>query len=1570
MPRVRKYQDGGDVDDLLKMLNAHGAPPPMTEERYYNPEIKDVSSGDWRQDLLYKNPWLMDTPIVGDVLKNLAKKVARQSAWPSRSISKLDLSPFAEPLHGYNTASGFGYSDPLNVQSESRDTSRDYAGDWDGKGDTPIELLDTYFKDEDERDLPKSIYKPKDDYYEWLPSYSLKSNLDPSFYELDGGKKNISNYGMATNFDDFTSIVDDILEKENKSWGDFIKDKKTIYAGSKDFEVDKASRLLNANLGSHKQGLAWDDELQLPYMSISDAWDFEPTDYAKRWAGKGSEWESENRDRAYVQASLMHKAGNPFKIYDRFYIDPETRDYITDEEIKKRRQELNKNKRGGRIPFKVNKGGRVRRHQDGGDVDDLLKMLGKYKGAPEDKELLSSLVSESTQPSGYTQPVLPVDNKIKLIPKPAQITQAPDEVEKADWSTILANPLQAWEYIGKHGLTTRNAEGKLEFTRPTKAELDTQGSNIYDSVMSMFNPSAYVEALKHMGTSVDAADQALLQGFKDGRLSPGDLSNVVGNLSDAGMQALFLSMAPMGGRTWASAIKELRRPALGARIPQEFRGSRLLGPTAETATTESSALQQLASKTPISNPQTNQPIVFYHGTSKSAGDKILAEGFTGQTSLMNRRDYAQNYATSGPRTSGDKVGTVIESHVTLNNPMNFQQNIDLREKIIGEIVGKSPEQLASPGYGMTTAEWQKYDAIINKEFIKRAKELGYDGVYDVNQPEIFVFDPSSIKVVGSSSRGGDPLQQLALSKGQTPPQTAKGKEKVAEFMGTLLQKDPSILAKKLFEAGRYSTLEEAITAVNEIRKPSMMTVLPTSGKTPAQIMQESEGMIIDYYTNSLARQRLTELYGNVKGAGEGISPFNAIQLSGRGRLLANQEDALRYAELYGQSGEQILDELYTQIGMLPRYRVGQQVKIKDNPGITEFASKGPGYFGVYDTSVEEALRRKAISVIKNANPSASDDRLNELADLFPVSVKGAAAVRFTDEFGKSTYGLAEDGLSMIGARELFDMSQQLSNKTGLSKSGAKELLNSWFYHELNHVLFGSAELPIEITNGWHDYMTNEAIKVMYDPRPQGSLNLQGNKKDRLTYHSMPVEIQARVGQVREELMKIGYTKDQIENLAFLASKNQYLGPQYGMSLFDEEIGVGYGGSMFKEFKSDYELVVQGYFGKDSDLKTLIDDIYNSAEKIDPEWLKNTIGGKNKESKSQSLIALLWKVPLLPFAFYMTDPSSKEAVANPEEGKKQYSKGGALSGLVKKYGAGGSVNGWGAQGNFTTEYISKQPDVEELEDPNLIPELNALAAQQESGGEPLTPEEEKRLKGKKALQGAGKGAMAGASFGPWGAVIGGVVGGAIGYFAKKGTKIKKSLYDNGGLFKALRERRTDRRIAKTPVRDASSQEVLEMLSSYGADSPMMQGEYDPREKEIVMYKDDLDTLKHEQVHAAQYGPLQRLAYRMNQDRSAPIQDPTKRKVYRKLSENISPEAYAAFNRAGKMILDKGEEFEAVLDTGVNAAKEKGVNFNVPFEEILSQLKNVPSPTNNMIGLMKFMENRFTREQRDLILKSIR
>lgn len=189
------------------------------------------------------------------------------------------------------------------------------------------------------------------------------------------------------------------------------------------------------------------------------------------------------------------------------------------------------------------------------NVEELLARLNAFGVDDSDVvQTLPSLVSENTQPHGYTAPVVPgVTDNNPLIRKidPPRVDRLSefDELEKADWSTILANPMQAWKYISKNG-----------FTRPTQAELDAQGSNIYDGVMSMFNPFAYVEAVKGLDSSLTAADEALLSGIEDGSLSPGDISNVVGNLSDASMQALFLSMAPMGGRTLLGAAKELRRP--------------------------------------------------------------------------------------------------------------------------------------------------------------------------------------------------------------------------------------------------------------------------------------------------------------------------------------------------------------------------------------------------------------------------------------------------------------------------------------------------------------------------------------------------------------------------------------------------------------------------------------------------------------------------------------------------------------------------------------------------------------------------------------------------------------------------------------------------------------------------------------------------------------------------------------------------------------------------------------------------------------------------------------------------
>ena len=195
-------------------------------------------------------------------------------------------------------------------------------------------------------------------------------------------------------------------------------------------------------------------------------------------------------------------------------------------------------------------------------------------------------------------------------------------------------------------------------------------------------------------------------------------------------------------------------------------------------------------------------------------------------------------------------------------------------------------------------------------------------------------------------------------------------------------------------------------------------------------------------------------------------------------------------------------------------------------------------------------------------------------------------------------------------------------------------------------------------------------------------------------------------------------------------------------------------------------------------------------------------------------------------------------------------------------------------------------------------------------------------------------------------------------------------DNGGVLDRLRARRAERRIGNTSVRDASGQELLDMLSAYGPDSPMMKGEYNPRGREIIMYSDDEDTLKHEQTHAAQYGPLQRLAKRINDGYTANIQSPNMRKAYRKLTSGKDMVDDREFNDAGKYVMSSGEEFEATIGTGVNAAKDSGVDFNKTYDEVLSSLKSMESPTNNTTGLIKFMQNKFSENQKELILKTFR
>jgi hypothetical protein len=276
-------------------------------DAYYNPtKIKGITTGDWKQDLLYKNDWLLDVPIVGGYIKEQAAKIAKTSAGQ----------PFLTPKE-------------VEMIQDDR-VGLNYIGDESGK--VGVSLVDQYFS---EKPLyPNAKYKPTSDYLEFLPTYSLKGN-----FEKDTRKQKIFN----------KEIVNAMFQESDKGYNEFIKSKKPVYRKAKD--GSEIAELLKADLGGHKVGASWDEEVDLPYVSISDAWDFEPKAYSKKWnetmlsEKDGDKTLSE--ERSFIQSYLMHKVGNPFKVYDRFYFDPKTKKYIPDAEVDKIKF---KKQEGGEIP--------------------------------------------------------------------------------------------------------------------------------------------------------------------------------------------------------------------------------------------------------------------------------------------------------------------------------------------------------------------------------------------------------------------------------------------------------------------------------------------------------------------------------------------------------------------------------------------------------------------------------------------------------------------------------------------------------------------------------------------------------------------------------------------------------------------------------------------------------------------------------------------------------------------------------------------------------------------------------------------------------------------------------------------------------------------------------------------------------------------------------------------------------------------------------------------------------------------------------------------------------------------
>lgn len=178
-----------------------------------------------------------------------------------------------------------------------------------------------------------------------------------------------------------------------------------------------------------------------------------------------------------------------------------------------------------------------------------------------------------------------------------------------------------------------------------------------------------------------------------------------------------------------------------------------------------------------------------------------------------------------------------------------------------------------------------------------------------------------------------------------------------------------------------------------------------------------------------------------------------------------------------------------------------------------------------------------------------------------------------------------------------------------------------------------------------------------------------------------------------------------------------------------------------------------------------------------------------------------------------------------------------------------------------------------------------------------------------------------------------------------------------------QRRYDRRVGKTPVLDARTQDILNAMSQMrqDVDNRLPAGTYKMGEREIIKYPGaGEDVLEHEKVHASQHNLLNMLR----------VQDPEIRKSSRKLSRSISDEQLQSFNEAGKYI-SQPHEFEAHIRAAKPMMTEMGVKMD-SFDDVLNglQMADKESTVNqNMRNLMLFMQNDWTEDQKNSIMNAL-
>ena len=165
-----------------------------------------------------------------------------------------------------------------------------------------------------------------------------------------------------------------------------------------------------------------------------------------------------------------------------------------------------------------------------------------------------------------------------------------------------------------------------------------------------------------------------------------------------------------------------------------------------------------------------EPLPVYHGTSLKNRKDIEKFGFDSSKgrngllgfSFMSNIEYVKPY----------NKGSIIPVFLNIRQPMDYDFNFEIRTHILKGL-GKTFKT-------MTSSDWIKHTEYISKEFMYISIKLGYDGIFQPNQPEISVFKNTNIKLADGSNTTFDSSKASILFEngGEARPFTDDGNKLV------------------------------------------------------------------------------------------------------------------------------------------------------------------------------------------------------------------------------------------------------------------------------------------------------------------------------------------------------------------------------------------------------------------------------------------------------------------------------------------------------------------------------------------------------------------------------------------------------------------------------------------------------------------------------------------------------------------------------------------------------------------------------------------------------------------------